>query len=149
MKKQMLRDVTLQGRLSEIARSKIERVRESKLDMAAPGSKRLKVPNNDQRMISRASSANFDQKPKVKKTADEHTVKYAYVTFRSMHDMNRVLKAYNVSKRYRCLVNYLCCCCCTEEKKKLQERVFYNQWIDVRKASEPDEIKWENLGVSG
>lgn len=65
-----------------------------------------------------------------------------------MHDMNHVLKAYNVSKRYRCLVNYLCCCCCGEERKRLQQRLFYDQWIDVRKASEPDEIKWENLGVS-
>lgn len=26
--------------------------------------------------------------------------------------------------------------------------MFYNQWIKVKKASEPDEIKWENLGIS-
>lgn len=55
-KKQMLKSITtLQGRLTETVRNKIEKVRESRMSAG----KRLKVPA-DLRTMSRASSANFD-----------------------------------------------------------------------------------------
>lgn len=54
------------------------------------------------------------KRPNVNKSKEQRSIKYAYVTFRSMHDMNTVLREYNVTGRYRCLVNYLCCCCMRE-----------------------------------
>ena len=93
-------------------------------------------------------SPRSSQAGKSNKSPDTCTIKYAYVTFRSMHDKNQVLKAYNISSRYRFVVNNLCCCCMREQQEMLRQRMFYDRWIKVKKASEPDEIQWENLGVS-
>lgn len=49
---------------------------------------------------------------------------------------------------YRFLVQYICCCFCRKEQEKLEKRFFYNRWLDVIPACDPDEILWENQGVS-
>ena len=75
-------------------------------------------------------------------------MKYAYVTFRSMLDVETILLEYNISSSYRFLVNYLCCCCMRKEQERLAEKSFYGNFLTVTKACEPEAIKWENLGVS-
>ena len=44
------------------------------------------------------------------------------------------------------------CCsayCCGESQRRLREKYFYQRWLKISKACEPDEIKWENIGSSG
>ena len=44
----------------------------------------------------------------------------------------------------------MCCggCCCPEQKAALKKKYFFKKWPEVQRADDPDNIKWENLGVS-
>lgn len=65
-----------------------------------------------------------------------------------MRDMELVLSAYNISSFYRVFITYLGCCC-SSRRKELRKKYFMNEWINLKKASSPDEINWQNLGYSG
>ena len=55
---------------------------------------------------------------------DDKSVKYAYVIFRSMDDLNKVINAYNVSPFYRCCVLRCSECCCAESQGRLRKKYF-------------------------
>ena len=75
------------------------------------------------------------------------SIKYAYVVFRSMDGMSKVLNAYNITAFYRILYMYICpACCCGKNAKKTRALYFNRRWLKVSKACLPDEIKWENIG---
>ena len=55
---------------------------------------------------------------KLEKNPNENSYKYAYVTFKSMGDVNMVLEAYNVSKAYKFFVlRVFPSCCCSRRRK--------------------------------
>jgi hypothetical protein len=60
---------------------------------------------------------------------------------------DRLLKAYNLQDSYRCLVNYCCCCCMRAAQQRMAGKYFHDRWLYVTRASEPEGIKWANLGV--
>jgi hypothetical protein len=37
---------------------------------------------------------------------------------------------------------------CPEARNRIKSRMFMDKWLDCEVACEPDEIMWENLGVS-
>ena len=45
------------------------------------------------------------------KLKDDQSVKYAYVTFRSMEGMQKILHLYNIGLSYRFFTNTFSCCC--------------------------------------
>ena len=79
---------------------------------------------------------------------DTHSIKYAYVTFRNEDDKALALRAFRVNN-----TNHFCitkCCCCLYEKRiqRINEKSFEDKLLFVSSTCDPDEIKWENLGVS-
>lgn len=77
------------------------------------------------------------------------SIKYAFVVFRHMDGSRDAVRLLSVRWIYRFFVGTVCCkCCCGRRQKELKKKMFKGKWLDVRKASDPDEIKWENLGYS-
>lgn len=86
----------------------------------------------------------------IQRNPNRHSYKYAYVLLKSMKDADAILQAYNVNPGYRFMILHLCpACCCRRRYKELSELKFKGRWLDVVRADEPDEIKWENNGYSG
>lgn len=74
-------------------------------------------------------------------------MKYAYVVFREMAGNQKAIKAYDMSKGYRCLTN--CCkCCCSKRYENILNNYFHNKWLKVTSSDLPDEINYQNLGYS-
>jgi hypothetical protein len=57
------------------------------------------------------------------------------------------LSLLNINWIYKVCVGKVCCAqCCGRRRKALKQKEFKGQMLELRKASDPDEIKWENLG---
>lgn len=69
-------------------------------------------------------------------------IKYAFVVFRSMEGMARILNAYSLTRVER-LWLYITC-----RWKNFSDKLFYGSYLDVKKAIDPSLILWENLGSS-
>lgn len=78
------------------------------------------------------------RRPDLKKDSNVTSVRYAYVTFRSMDSVNKVIDAYNISDRYRCCINCCCFCCYPDEAASLKEKEFKGNWLEIEKACEPE-----------
>mmetsp|Transcript_28134 Transcript_28134/g.42552 ORF Transcript_28134/g.42552 Transcript_28134/m.42552 type:complete len:292 (-) Transcript_28134:1600-2475(-) len=80
---------------------------------------------------------------------EDDNVKYAYVVFRSMKARDGATQLFNLSSFYRYFILTFCCSCfCKNSRESLKKRYFYDKWLKVDKACQPDEIKWENIGYS-
>lgn len=75
------------------------------------------------------------------------SLKYAYVVFRSMEDLERVEKAYKINRMSKWCI--LKCCCFKTKKAEIKRKHFFKKWPSVSVSTNPDNIKWENLGYSG
>ena len=85
---------------------------------------------------------------KIKGTAE---CKYAYITFRNMDAMYYVLESYEKHDgccKRNCIMYCCGCLCCPKDKEELKKKHLFKQWPAVEVADEPDNIKWENLGIS-
>jgi len=71
-------------------------------------------------------------------------IKNAYVTFRSMEGKARVLQAYSPNVVSRLFTEIVCCMPNVFKKKKLLQKGFY----DVVEPGDPENIIWENLGIT-
>ena len=66
-----------------------------------------------------------------------------------MDGSRAAVRVLNLRWIYRsCIVTICCACCCDGRQRALKKKSFKGKWLDVRKASDPDEIKWENLGYT-
>lgn len=54
------------------------------------------------------------------KEEEDHSIKYAYVVFRSMEAMENVLNEYEIGITYRYYYMYFCCCCNREKQKRIK-----------------------------
>jgi len=76
-------------------------------------------------------------------------VKFAYITFRNMDTVDLILDSYDDDGCCnRCCVMSFGSCFCENEKAALSKKHFFKTWPEVIRADEPDNIKWENLGVT-
>jgi hypothetical protein len=81
---------------------------------------------------------------------DEKGIRFAYVVFRSMDAYDIVLNAYKEvgSCNRCCAMSCFGSCCCSARQAELKKMHFFKKWPKINQASEPDNIKWENLGYS-
>lgn len=87
--------------------------------------------------------------PVLTKSKGEHSIRFAYITFRNIKHAEDALRALNVRSSYRFWMTYAACdCLCPKARKSLRDKMFFNRWLDCNPACEPDEVIWENLGVS-
>lgn len=75
------------------------------------------------------------------------TIKYAYIVFRQTKAKEKAMSLYSVSMADRFLTN-LCGCCCSKRMEKYLKRYFEGEWLEVSAAGLPDQILWQNIGVS-
>jgi hypothetical protein len=79
------------------------------------------------------------------KHKDEKSLKFAYITFKSMDDVEVVQKAYKPDRCERCCIFY----CKKEAVPNLEQKFIFKKWPEVRVARLPDNINWKNIGYSG
>lgn len=94
-------------------------------------------------------SAIFDRTKEklIKVTDNTSNIKYAYVVFRSMEAMEKVMKAFEISCWRRCFLR--CCSSCkSKEYKMMQETYFNGQWLTVDFSGLPEEIQWQHIKYS-
>lgn len=66
-----------------------------------------------------------------------------------MCGLETVREAYNVGGfEYYSKMSCFGSCCCPSEQKRLKKLHFFKKWPKIELASEPDNIKWENLSSS-
>ena len=75
----------------------------------------------------------------------QNLIKNAFVVFRSMEGVSRLIKAYEISKFHLCCLKSCYCCC---EKGDYQDKLFHGKYLKVERAVEPSLILWENLRIS-
>jgi hypothetical protein len=101
--------------------------------------------------LRRSFSIGKVHEPILSKPEDMHSIRFAYITFKDMEHAELVMRALNMKSGYRYCVakcDRIATCCCPKERDRLKDRLFYDEWLECDVACEPDEIIWENLGVS-
>lgn len=78
-------------------------------------------------------------------TKGQNLIKNAFVVFRSMEGVSRLIKAYEMSSFSLCCFKYCCCCCDISE---FNNKKFRGKYLKVDRAVEPSLIIWENLRIS-
>lgn len=87
--------------------------------------------------------------PILTKSESHQSIRFAYVSFKNLEHAEYVMRALNMKRGYRfCVTNCFSECCCPKAVGRLKDRLFYDQWLECDGATEPDQIIWENLGVS-
>ena len=65
-----------------------------------------------------------------------------------MDAVGLVNRAYNVGKcKRRCAMSCFGSACCKDEQSRLKKLHIFKKWPKISEPDEPDNIKWENLGV--
>ena len=85
----------------------------------------------------------YEEKARIQRS-NGHSIKNAFITFRSMEGKERCIKAFEISwfQRY-----FIANCCCLDgffRRKKLLQKGF----PAIREVVDPQTVIWENLGVS-
>ena len=93
--------------------------------------------------ITELNDEYYEEKARIAKS-NGHTIKNAFITFRSMEGKERCIKAFEISwfQRY-----FIANCCCLDgffRRKKLLQKGFPS----IREVVDPQTVIWENLGVS-
>lgn len=83
-------------------------------------------------------------------------MQYAYIVFRQMSDVDLVLNVYEKygASRRCCMSCVSCCKCCNNNSKfkkwrdEYESLQLYGRFLEIKRASDPSMIKWNNLGSS-
>lgn len=70
-------------------------------------------------------------------------IDFAWVTFETMDQRNKAFEFFSKTPIGMCCTKM--CMCCLEKRKHMIDK----NMITIDDAPEPDNIRWENLGLSG